>query len=100
MRIALAVYAMRRPPGMSDSDVSRHRSGSQRFIEHPDLADRAQALELSSTIQHCQTRGVIAPVFQPVQSLHQDRDNIAFGDCSNDSTHDSTVPLLIHRPDT
>jgi hypothetical protein len=36
---------------------------------------------------HCHAAGVIAPVFQPLQALHEDRNDVAGRDCAYDATH-------------
>ena len=71
----------------------------QRLVEHLHLADRAQAGELLGAVQNGQARRVVATIFEPPQALHEDGDDIAFGDGSDDSAHDCVLPrLLFARP--
>src|SRR5262249_23098443 len=85
--ITLAGNAVRGPAGMSNSYLSGGRCVLQCFVEHANLADGSQPIQMSATIEYRDSRGVIAAILQPVQPFHQDRHHIPLGDCSDDSAH-------------
>ena len=87
MRVALAWYAVSSPTRMRDADLAPGRILIDGILQHLDLTDRAQARETVGAIEDCDAGGIIAAVFQPAQTLHEDGDDIALGDRSDDSTH-------------
>jgi hypothetical protein len=53
-------------------------------FSHPGGAARA----LQAVGNHRHTAGIVATVFQPCQSLYQNRNNVAGRDSANNATHD------------
>jgi hypothetical protein len=70
-----------------DADLAVRGIRLDGFLEHLDLADGAQALEFRGAVEHGDAGGVIASVFEPAQSLHEDGDDVALSDGSDDSAH-------------
>ena len=91
MGVALARDAVGGPAGVGDADLAAGGRLLEGLLEHPHLADRAQAGEVLRAVQDRQAGRVVAAVLQPPQALHQDGDDIALGDSSNDSAHDSNT---------
>jgi len=79
---------------VGDADLTGGGRLLQRLIEHLHLADRAQPGEVLRAVQDGQAGRVVAAVFEPPQALHQDGDDIAFGDGSDDSAHDYIASAL------
>jgi hypothetical protein len=57
------------------------------FLQHLHFADSPQSFEFPRAIQYRHAGGIVAAIFQASQAFDQDRDNIAMGDCADDSTH-------------
>ena len=87
MRVALGRDAVRGPARVRDADLAVRGVGFDRVLEHLDLADGAQALELGGAVEHGDAGGVVAAVFEAAQPLHQDRDDVALSDGSDDAAH-------------
>ena len=85
--VALGRHAVRGPARVRDADLAVRGIRLDGFLEHLDLADGAQPLELRGAIQHGDAGGVVATVFEPAQSLHEDGDDVALSDGSDDSAH-------------
>jgi hypothetical protein len=92
-------HPMRSPAGVGDPQVTGQASGLgarchlQRQLCHPrgtaGTAQPAVGCICALRVDRNST-GVIAAVFQPLQPLHQDRNNIAVGHRTDDSTHSRT----------
>jgi hypothetical protein len=87
VRVALARHTVRRPPRVRDAEVAVRGVGVKRVLEFPHLADGAQPLDVAGTVQHGDTRGVVAAIFEPPQALEEHRNDVAFRYGTNDSTH-------------
>ncbi len=87
MRVALGRHAVRRPARVRDAELAVGRIRVDRVLQHLHLADGAQALEFGGAVQYGDAGGVVAAVFEPAQSLHQDGDDVALSDRSDDSAH-------------
>ena len=87
MRVALGGHAVRGPARVRDADLAVRGIRLDGVLEHLDLADRAQALELRGAVEHGDAGGVVATVFEPAQSLHEDGDDVSLSDGSDDSAH-------------
>ena len=87
VRVALGRHAVRGPARVRDADLAVRGIRFDGVLEHLDLADRAQALELGGAVEHGDAGGVVAAVFEPAQSLHQDGDDVALSDGSDDAAH-------------
>ena len=87
MRVALGRHAVRGPARVRDADLAVRRVRVDRVLQHLHLADGAQALELGRAVQHRDAGGVVAAVFEPAQSLHEDGDDVALSDGSDDAAH-------------
>ncbi len=91
VRVALGRHAVRGPARVRDADLAVRGIRLDGVLEHLDLADRAQALELGGAVEHGDAGGVVAAVFEPAQSLHQDGDDVALSDGSDDAAHLDSV---------
>ena len=94
--VALVRHAVRRPARVRDAEVAGSRVGGQRLGQLRDLADRAQARDLGAAVQHGDAGRVIAAVFEALQALDQDRDDVPVSDRSDDSAH--VAAILTRRP--
>ena len=88
MGIPLARHAVCGPARVCNTDVAVRRRLLEGFLQHFHLADGSQALQVLRAIQHRDAGRVIAAIFEPAQTFHQDGDDIAFGDRSDDSAHE------------
>jgi hypothetical protein len=87
MRVALARHAVRGPAGVRDTERAVAGRALERILERLNLANRPQAGQVMGIIDDGDARGVVPPIFEPAQSFHQDGNDIALGDCSDNSTH-------------
>ena len=87
VRVALAGHAVSSPARMRDAErpVSGVRSSASCSIFT--LPTVRRRLSLARAVQHGDAGGVVAAVFEPAQTLHQDGNDVALGDGSNDSAH-------------
>ena len=88
MRIALAGNSVCRPASVRNPDLAGGRSLLERVVEHLHLANGAQARQMARAVQHRDAGRIVAAILEPPQALHQNGDDIAFGDRSDNSTHD------------
>ena len=87
MRIAYRRLPVRRPAGMSDTAGSRKRGASVRLvIQYLQMTDRLRHIYFFSVI-HCQSRGIIAAVFQLLQPVQKNGRRLSLSGKSNYSTH-------------
>ena len=94
--VALVRHAVGRPARMCDSEVAGRGVGGERLGELRDLADCPQARDLCPAVQHGDPGRVIAAVFEALQALDQDRDDVPVSDRSDDAAHGPDI--LFHRP--
>ena len=84
--IFLAGPAVGCPTRVSPPDMPAHGRGCKRRLETNHLPDRPAEMQLS-LINGDNSRGIVAAVFQTLESVQQDRLSIPFADISNDSAH-------------
>ena len=65
VRVAFRRHAVRGPARVRDADLAVRGVRFDRFLEHLDLADRAQSLELGGAVEYGDAGGVVAAVFEP-----------------------------------
>ena len=87
MRVALGRHAVRGPASVRDADLAARGRLVDRILQRLHLADGADALQLVRAVQDGHTGRVIAAVFEAAQSFHQDGDDVALCDGSDDATH-------------
>jgi hypothetical protein len=87
MGVALGGDAVGGPAGVGDAKAAGERFGIQTRLQFAHLAHRADALDVTVVHAHGDAGGVVAPVLQAPQALHQDRDDVAFSDGSDNSAH-------------
>src|ERR1700741_728204 len=87
MRVAFGGHAVRRPARVRDADLAVRRARVDRVLQHLHLADGAQALEPGRAVQDRDAGGVVAAIFEPAQSFHQDRDDVPLSNGSDDAAH-------------
>ena len=87
VRVAVGRLAMRRPTGMSDAAGARQLALLANFFLK--VCNTATRLDYAQTVlrERCNARGVIAAVFQTVQTFYQNRQRILAPRETNDSTH-------------
>ena len=86
MRIGLGDATVGRPARMADTQARVEALGSGgalHFGHAPGAAHAAHVL----LIDHRDPRGIVAPVFQPLQSFDQYRHHVAIGDRAHNSAH-------------
>src|SRR5687767_4841107 len=86
MRVALRRHAMRRPAGVRDADGTVEAVFLRATRKLRDAAGAAQTLETS--VHHRDSRGVVAAVFEALQTFEQDRDDVTARDGAYDAAHD------------
>ena len=85
--VAFARDTMGRPARVGDAQAALGRGLVDGVLEDPDLAHRAHALEVAGGVQHGDARGIVAAVFEPAQALHENGNDVALGDGSDNATH-------------
>ena len=88
MRVALGGHAVRRPARVRDAEMAVDRRLVQRFLQHPDLADGAQAANLAAAIQDGKAGRVVTAVFEAAQAFDQDGNDVSISDRADDSAHE------------
>jgi hypothetical protein len=89
MRVVRARRAVRGPARVRDAGQAVEVVGLDLGREVRDAGRAARAFEAVAI--HGDAAGVIATIFQPPQPFHEDGDDVAAGDCTDDSTHDSVT---------
>src|SRR3984957_7243606 len=87
MRVALARNAVRSPACVRNADASLDRQLDQRLLECTHLADRAQSLHVAGMVDHGDSGRIIAAVLEPLESLDQNRCDVAIGDATDYAAH-------------
>src|SRR3984957_14010005 len=98
VRVALAGHAVRGPTRVRDAERPMARREVERILQRLNLANRAQASQVMGIVHDGDARGVVTPILQPPQSLHEDGNDITLSDCSDDSTHAYQVLVAARRP--
>src|ERR1700687_1679025 len=83
--------AMSRPSGVRNAHVAADRSRVERFLKNLHLTDGSQAGD-PAAVEHGNAGRIVAAVLQATQSLHEDRDRVAFRNDTYDSTHAGLLP--------
>ena len=86
MGIAFGGRAMRRPAGMTDTDIAAERLEAQLGGEIAELAFGAAAADLP-TLQRRDAGAVIAAIFQPLERIDQSRCNRLSPDNPDNTAH-------------
>jgi hypothetical protein len=89
MCIPLTRDAVRGPACMRDTELAVSGRLRERLLQHLHLAHGAQAREVLCAVQNREPRRVVAAIFKPTQTLHQDRHDVPLGYRPYDSTHGS-----------
>lgn len=86
VRVGLGHPAMGGPARMADAQGGAELFGLRglRHLGHPPGATHPAHLR---AVEHCNAGGIVAAVFQALESLDQDRDHIAPGDRSDNAAH-------------
>jgi hypothetical protein len=87
MGVALGGDAVGGPAGVGDAEAAGERFVVQAGLEFADLAHGADALDVAVVHAHGDTGGVVTAIFQAPQALHQDGDDVALSDGSDNSAH-------------
>ena len=77
---------VRGPAGVGNTDVARRRRLGQQVGEGLDAPGTLAGFE-PSAVDGDQPGGIVAPVFQPPQTIEQDGGRVCFADVADDSTH-------------
>jgi hypothetical protein len=85
--VALGRHAVGGPAGMGDAQVAVDGGFFHQLPQHGHLAHRADAADMAVGLAHRQARRVIAAIFQALQALDQDGNDVALGDGADDATH-------------
>ena len=89
MGVALVRHAVRRPARVRDAEVAGGRVRGERVGELRDLADGAQPRDVGAAVQDGDAGRVVAAVFEALQALDQDRDDVPVSDRSDNSAHEA-----------
>lgn len=86
VRVGFGDAAMGGPAGVADAQRGAQLFGLRglRHLGHPAGATHPAHLR---AVEHCNAGGIVAAVFQALESLDQDRDHIAPGDRSDNAAH-------------
>ena len=88
MGVALGRNTVGRPARVGDTEFAVGGRGVDGVLQHLYLADGANPLEVASAVEHRDTGGVVAAIFEPTQTLDEYRDDVTVCDGADDSTHD------------
>ena len=86
MSVFLGGAAVGGPPRVTQAVAARDRVGGQDFLEPGELARASPHVETSVADQRDASR-VVAPVFEPPESLDQDRQHGTRADVTDDAAH-------------
>src|SRR5450755_847465 len=87
MRVAHRGDPVRGPARVGDADVTFDRVGIEDVLQRLHFAHGTHAHQPVLGRQYGKTGGIVAPVFETAQSLHQDGNGVALRDNTHDSTH-------------
>ncbi len=95
VRVAHRRLAVRRPARVADPDGARQRLVLQQRFERGELADRTSRGE-TADLEDGDARRVVAPVFEPSQSVDQHFDRASLtSHVADDSTHGSLLLWMV-----
>src|SRR5690606_10208575 len=92
--VRLGHAALRGPAGVRDAESAGQCPLGELVLELRDLANRAAEAELTIALQHGHAGRVVAAVLEALQTLDENRDDVAFRDRSDDTAHSSCVLTL------
>src|SRR6185369_4330563 len=78
--------AVRGPAAVAEPDLAVHGRRRQQVGQLADLADAAAQLQ-PAAVQDGDARRVVAPVFEALEALEQDRRNLLAADVPDDAAH-------------
>jgi hypothetical protein len=85
--VALARHAVRGPAGVRDAQLSVGGALVERIAQLLHLAHGAQAAHVAAAVQHRDAGRIVAAVFEALQALDQDGDDVAVSDRTDDTAH-------------
>ena len=98
VRVALARHAVRGPARVRDADLAvRSGAASRASSSMRTLPTVRRRVEVLGAVEDRDAGRVVAAVLEPPQTLHQDGDDVALRDCSDDSAHMASCPRLLSR---
>ena len=86
VRVRVTRLAMGRPARVGDAQRPLQRFARQDALEGGDLPHTPAHLE-AAVVNHRHARRVVAPIFEPLEPVHENRDGVPATDVSDDSTH-------------
>ena len=93
MGVLLRRHAVRRPAGVRDADVSGEALRAGELFQLGDAARRAHAPQprvraaRRLAVEHRDPGGIVAAIFEPLQPLDEDRNDVALGDRADYPAH-------------
>src|SRR5690606_28287812 len=75
------------PAGVGDAAPAMGRVGGELGLQGRHLASGLVDPQLAGVVHHRHTGGVVAPVFQTAQALHENFNDVALGNGPDDATH-------------
>jgi len=96
VRVGFGRPAVRGPAGVSDSRFPDRARGPELLHQAAELARRAVDLE-AAVRQRRDARGVVPPVFEPLQALQEQGRGLLGADVSDDAAHQSTFAGMGNR---
>lgn len=87
MGVTLARCAVGGPAGVGNTQATHQRLTGQGLVQFADFTRATHALKLAGVGENRHTGAVIAAVFEALEAFDQDRGNVTFGNCANNSTH-------------
>ena len=87
MGVHVVRHAVRRPARMRDADASAQLLALEEMLQVGDLALTLVYVECTVLADHGDPRAVVSAVFEPVQTLQQNRTGLASPDISYNPTH-------------
>jgi hypothetical protein len=93
--IGLGDAAVRRPAGVRHAQKAAQRIGPELVFEFGHLADRLAEPDGLVAAENGDARRVIAAILEAPETLDQYWNDISFGDCADDSTHEVLLLVLL-----
>ena len=91
VRVRFIRHPMRCPTRVRNTDVALQRAFIERILQRLDFAGTSQAIDVIA-ITNRNTGRVVATIFEAAKAVHQYRNDVSFGNRTDDSTHLKSTP--------
>jgi hypothetical protein len=97
VRIGLGNTTVCRPAGMGHAQQAAQRVRPEFVLEFSDLADRLAEPDRLIAAEDGDAGRVVSTIFEAPETFYQYRDDVSFGNCTDDSAHMVLLQVLLRQ---